>query len=123
MKKKVLLIDDQKEFSMLLKIFLSKKYTVETSENGLRALARLQNGYFPDVIVTDLMMPEVDGKTFIMQIKNSGAFNHIPVIVLSSIDRSSEKVDLLKSGASDYIIKPFNPDELDIRIDKVLKTA
>lgn len=123
MKKKVLLIDDQKEFSMLLKIFLSKKYTVETSENGLRALARLQNGYFPDVIVTDLMMPEVDGKTFIMQIKNSGAFNHIPIIVLSSIDRSSEKVDLLKSGASDYIIKPFNPDELDIRIDKVLKTA
>lgn len=123
MKKKVLLIDDQKEFSMLLKIFLSKKYTVETSENGLRALARLQNGYFPDVIVTDLMMPEVDGKTFIMQIKNSGAFNNIPVIVLSSIDRSSEKVDLLKSGASDYIIKPFNPDELDIRIDKVLKTA
>lgn len=123
MKKKVLLIDDQKEFSMLLKIFLSKKYTVETSENGLRALARLQNGYFPDVIVTDLMMPEVDGKTFIMQIKNSGAFNHIPIIVLSSIDKSSEKVDLLKSGASDYIIKPFNPDELDIRIDKVLKTA
>lgn len=123
MKKKVLLIDDQKEFSMLLKIFLSKKYTVETSENGLRALARLQNGYFPDVIVTDLMMPEVDGKTFIKQIKNSGAFNHIPIIVLSSIDKSSEKVDLLKSGASDYIIKPFNPDELDIRIDKVLKTA
>lgn len=123
MKKKVLLIDDQKEFSMLLKIFLSKKYTVETSENGLRALARLQNGYFPDVIITDLMMPEVDGKTFIMQIKNSGAFNHIPIIVLSSIDKSSEKVDLLKSGASDYIIKPFNPDELDIRIDKVLKTA
>ena len=123
MKKKVLLIDDKREFRKLVKIFLSKRYEVETAENGLKALNLLQNGYFPDVIVTDLMMPEIDGKTFINQIKNSGVFNQIPIIVLSSIDKSSERIDLIKSGASDYMNKPFNPAELDVRIYNMLKTA
>lgn len=123
MKKKILLIDDMGEFRELMKIFLSKKYEVGTAENGLKALAKLQKGYFPDIIICDLMMPEIDGKTFVNQIKISGVFSQIPVIILSSIDKSSERIDLLKSGASDYIIKPFNPEELEVRISNLLKTA
>ena len=123
MKKKILLIDDKEEFRRLVKIFLSNRYEVETAENGLKALSMLQNGYFPDLIVTDLMMPEIDGKAFLNHIKNSGVFNEIPVIILSSIDKSSKKIELLKSGAMDYMNKPFNPAELDIRIQNILKTA
>jgi len=121
MKKKILLVDDKGTFRVLVKLFLSNKYEVETAENGLQALSLLQHGYMPDAIVSDLMMPEVDGKTFLGQLKSSGALNHIPVIILSSVDKSSERVELIKSGAGDYMIKPFNPEELEIRIENLLK--
>lgn len=59
----------------------------------------LHEGYMPDVIVTDILMPEIDGKTFVKQLMASGAFNHIPVLILSSIDSSTDKIALLKAGA------------------------
>jgi len=121
MEKTVLLVDDKREFRNLMKIYLSRKYKIETAENGLHALTVLQNGLFPDLIVCDLMMPEVDGLSFVKQLKASGAFKHIPVIILSSIDTSSTKIELLKFGASDYMIKPVNPAELEIRIENLLR--
>jgi DNA-binding response OmpR family regulator len=121
MNKKVLLVDDKKEFRKLVKIYLSRKYDVETAENGLHALSILKNGFIPDLIVSDLMMPEVDGKTFLMQLRASGAYRNIPVIILSSIDKSSRKIELINNGADDYLIKPFNPEELETRIENLLK--
>lgn len=123
MKKRILLVDDKGEFRRLVKIFLSKNYEVETAENGLQALAQLQSGYLPDAIVSDLVMPEIDGKVLVEQVKISGMFNHIPVIILSNIDKSSEKIELIKLGADDYLVKPFNPEELEVRIERLLKTA
>lgn len=123
MKKKILLIDDKKEFRRLTKIILSSEFDIETAENGLEALSLLQKGYFPDLIVCDLMMPELDGEQFIIQLKASGAFHQIPVIVLSSIDKSSERVRLMKAGAADYLIKPYNPEELLVRINHQLNIS
>lgn len=123
MKKKLLIVDDKEEFRKLIKLFLSKKYDVESFENGMQALAFMQKGNLPDIIVSDLMMPELDGKTLLEQLKSSGVFKHIPVIILSSIDNSSERVELIKSGASDYLIKPFNPEELSIRIENQFRKA
>lgn len=123
MKKRILLVDDKGEFRRLVKIFLSKNYEVETAENGLQALALLQNGYLPDVIVSDLIMPEVDGKVLVEQLKASGMFQHIPIIILSSVDKSTEKIELIKLGAGDYLSKPFNPMELEVRIERLLKIA
>ena len=123
MKKKILLVDDKGEFRMLLSIFLAEKYEVHTAGNGLEALAALQNGLDPDMIVTDLMMPEMDGKSLITQVKTSGVFSHIPVLVLSTIDRSEERIQLLKGGADDFLVKPFNPEELDIRIESHLRKS
>lgn len=120
MKKNVLLVDDKKELRMVLKSYLVKNYNVETAESGLHALAMLQDGYWPDIIVSDLMMPGADGKTLVAQIKSSGLFSHIPIIILSSIDKSSERIELLRSGANDYLTKPFNPEELEVRIEQVL---
>lgn len=121
MKRNVLLVDDKKELRMVLKIYLSKKYNVETAESGLHALALLQNGYAPDIIISDLMMPDADGKTLVSQLKSGGLYSHIPIIILSSIDKSSERIELIKSGANDYMTKPFNPEELEVRIEQVLK--
>jgi len=123
MKKRVLLVDDKGEFRRLVQIFLSKNYKVKTAENGLQAISLLQNGYLPDIIVSDLMMPEVDGKGLVEQVKASGMFQHIPVVILSSIDKSAKKIELIESGAGDYLVKPFNPKELEVRIDRLLQSA
>jgi two-component system chemotaxis response regulator CheY len=123
MKSKILIVDDKSEFRRLTKTILSSKYDVETAENGIEALNLLQNGLMPDLIVTDLMMPVLGGKDFVEQVKSSGAFSHIPVIVLSSIDKSDEKIKLINLGASDYLEKPYNPAELMARIENLLKIA
>ena len=94
---------------------------MESAENGVDALSLLQNGYMPDLIVTDLMMPVLGGKDLVEQLKNSGVFNNIPIIVLSSIDKSDEKIKLINMGASDYLEKPYNPAELLARIENLLK--
>lgn len=121
MKKKILIVDDKTEFRRLTKTILSKDYVVESAENGIDALSLMQNGYMPDLIVTDLMMPVLGGKDFVEQLKNSGVFNNIPIIVLSSIDKSDEKIKLINMGASDYLEKPYNPAELLARIENLLK--
>lgn len=121
MKKKILIIDDISEFRRLTKAILLNKYEVESAENGIDALSLLQNGNIPDLIVCDLLMPVLGGKDFVEQIKSSGAFKDIPVIILSSIDKSDEKIKLINMGANDYLEKPYNPAELLARIDNLLK--
>lgn len=121
MKKKILIVDDKTEFRRLTKTILSKDYVVESAENGIDALSLLQNGYMPDLIVTDLMMPVLGGKDLVEQLKNSGVFSQIPIIVLSSIDKSDEKIKLINLGANDYLEKPYNPAELLARIENLLK--
>ncbi len=123
MKKKILLVDDKCDFRNLLKIILQQKFEVETASNGLEALALLQQGYFPDIIISDINMPSIDGITLLDQIKASEIFRHIPVIILSSIDESRQKIEALQLGASDYVEKPFNPLELEIRLNHVLVTS
>ncbi len=100
--------------------FLSKSYEVEAKEDGMQALAWLQGGNIPDMILTDLQMPNLDGMGLISHVKSSGFFKDIPMIVLSSKDGSNDRIKCLKLGAEDYIVKPFNPEELLIRIDRIL---
>ncbi len=121
MKKKILIVDDKTEFRRLTKTILSTNYQVESAENGVEALSLLQNGYMPDLIVSDLMMPVLGGKDLVDQLKASGAFCNIPIIILSSIDKSDEKIKLIKMGADDYLEKPYNPTELLVRIEKLLR--
>ena len=119
--KKILIVDDKSSITNLLAQFLNKEYIVETKSDGLEALTWLQKGNIPDVILTDWQMPEMDGLELIKRLKESGFFKDIPVIVLSSKDSSSDRVECLKMGAEDYIIKPFNPEELLIRLEKILQ--
>lgn len=121
MKKKILIVDDRTEFRRLTKTILSSVYEVESAENGIEALSLLQNGYMPDLIVSDLLMPVLGGKDFVGQLKSAGAWKDIPIIILSSIDKSDEKIKLIKMGADDYLEKPYNPQELLARIEKLLK--
>jgi DNA-binding response OmpR family regulator len=118
---KILLIDDKPSLSRLVVQYLSKSFEIVTKEDGLQALSWLQSGNIPDLIITDLQMPNMDGFEFISRVKESGFFKDIPIVVLSSNDGSNDRIKCLKMGAEDYLIKPFNPEELHIRIDRILK--
>ncbi len=120
MKKTILAIDDELSIRMLLENFLSRKYNVVTCNDGQEGLKYLEQGDLPDLIVTDIQMPNLDGYEFIKNVRASGFFNGIPVIMLSGIESSNERVKCLKLGADDYMVKPFNPEELSIRIDNMI---
>ena len=119
MKKKV--IDDKYEIRNLLNMFLSKDYEVVTFENGHTAFTWLQSGNIPDGIISDIQMPELDGRKFLSLVKSSGMFNKIPIIMLSSIHNSDERIKMLDMGADDYVVKPFNPAELKVRLSRLIK--
>ena len=120
MNKKILVIDDELSIRILLENFLKKEYDVVTKNDGLDAITWMEEGNLPDLIVADIQMPNLDGYEFIKNVRASGFFKDIPMIMLSGIESSSEKVKCLKLGANDYIVKPFNPEELSIRIELLL---
>ncbi|MCC6702561.1 MAG: response regulator transcription factor [Fluviicola sp.] len=120
MKKKILVIDDELSIRMLLENFLSKIYEVITKNDGMEGVQWLEQGNIPDLIVADIQMPNMNGNDFIKNIRSSGFFKEIPLIMLSGIESSQEKVKCLKLGANDYLVKPFNPEELAIRIELLL---
>jgi len=121
MKKKILVIDDEITIRTLLDKFLSNLYEAKALNNGQEALTWLQSGNIPDLMIVDLEMPGMDGYEFLKQVKSSGFFRSIPVLMLSGVDSSAERVKCLKAGALDFMIKPFNPEELTIKIDILLR--
>lgn len=121
MEKTLLAIDDEKSILMILEFVFGKKYQVVQKSNGKEALAWLQEGHMPHVIIADLNMPEMNGFEFILQIRASGLFREIPLIMLSGNENSADKIKCLRGGADDYMLKPFNPEELEARIDSILR--
>lgn len=119
--KQVLIIDDEPIMRKLLQQILKDKYEVILKENGREALEWMYSGNIPDLVVADLNMPEIDGFEYIEKVRESGFFNDVPLIVLSGEESSSERIKCLKLGANDYLIKPFNPEELGLRIDNLIK--
>lgn len=118
--KKVLIVDDEATILKLLNHYLSSYYTVTVMPDARQALLWMQEGNVPDVIVADIQMPNMDGDSFLKQIKSSGFFRDIPVIMLSGLENSAERIKFLKLGARDYVVKPFNPEELYLRIKNLI---
>ena len=117
----ILVVEDDAFMQAILNEFLGSIYQIETKSNGMEALAFLQNGNIPDLIIADLNTPEINGLELIEQLKISDFFNSIPVIILSGDESSEKRIKCLNAGADDYIVKPFNPSELDARIKVVLR--
>lgn len=120
MKKKVLIVDDKPEIAKVLIIYLSNEYDVTYMENPISAIAWLLDGNIPDAIISDLNMPEMDGHEFLLYLKRNELLKSIPVIILSSEEGSDERIKLLEDGAEDFVLKPFNPLELKIRLKKII---
>lgn len=121
MNKSILIVDDKPEIAKVITIQLSKDYDVHSEGNPIEALAWMHAGNIPDLIISDVNMPEMDGRTFLKHLKASSMFNFIPVIILSSLESSNDRIELLEAGASDFVLKPFNPQELKIRVRNLLR--
>lgn len=120
MRKKILVLDDKETIAKVLSIYLMSEYDCIWLPNGVQGMKWLQEGNMPDLIISDIRMPEMRGDDFLEWIKGNELFKYIPVIMLSSEDSTSERIRLLEVGASDYIVKPFNPMELKIRVKKII---
>ena len=116
----VLLVDDDPTLLSILARRLSREgMEVRTAPSGYAALGALERGW-PALLVVDLMMPGMDGFELCRRVKRIA---DLPIIVLSSVDASESKVRALEEYAEDYITKPFDPDELVARINRVMRRA
>ncbi len=120
-KTNILIIEDDEYMQHLLSEFLNTIYEVKAFKDTLDALNYLQNGNLPDLIIADLHTPKISGLQLINQLKNSNFFRLIPIIIISGDGASEKRIMCLNAGADDYMVKPFNPSELEARIRVVLK--
>jgi DNA-binding response OmpR family regulator len=120
MKKRILIIDNNEMLLGLISICYSEIFELFLCKNLKETQTYLQNGLLPDGIVTDFNLPNEDDKNFIQKIKNNPLYAHVPLIVLSDEEKTRSRTHCLKSKINDYVIKPFNPDELQLRIEKQL---
>ncbi|GAB3845935.1 response regulator [Hymenobacter terrigena] len=123
MKKHLLVIDDEPAIQLILEHFFSNEYEVVLTANGRDALEWLQQGLRVDVIVADYEMPIMNGLDFVRELRAFPAYEYTPLLMLSGTDETSKKILCLKQGADDYLVKPFNPEELEIRIKKIMGRA
>ncbi|MGF1536647.1 MAG: response regulator transcription factor [Elainellaceae cyanobacterium] len=121
--KRLLLIDDDPNLILLVKDYLEfRGYDVITAENGREALEVLGDD-MPDMIICDVMMPEMDGYSLVEHVRQDPKMNWIPVLFLSAKGQSQDKVKGLSTGADVYMVKPFEPEELVAQVESSLKQA
>jgi len=112
----ILIVDDQEANRFLLQQLIeSLGYKAEMAESGIEALMAIEN-HEPDLVLLDLMMPQMPGDVVLQKMKEDEVFRHIPVIVISAIDDRDRIVECIENGAVDYLIKPFNAVLLRARI-------
>ena len=104
MKKKILLVDDKSTIGKVAGVYLGKEYDFTYLEDPIKAIEWLNEG----------------NDEFLRYMKNNELFKSIPIVMLSSEESTTERIRLLEEGAEDYILKPFNPLELKIRIKKII---
>ena len=118
---KIVIVEDDTFMQSILQKYFSNSFDVEVFSDGFNVLSYLQEGNIPDLIVTDLNTPNMGGLALIKQIKASDFFSSIPIVVLSGEESSEMIVTCLDAGADDFVVKPFNPKELEARIKVVLR--
>ncbi|MEL6938616.1 MAG: response regulator [Cyanobacteria bacterium J06598_1] len=118
---KILVVDDLLEnLRLLSSLLLEQGYDVKKAPDGALALANVPR-FKPDLILLDIMMPEMDGYSVCQQLKADPAAQDIPVIFLSALDLTFDKVKAFEVGAADYINKPFHPAEVIARVKNQLR--
>lgn len=115
----LIIIEDNLDVSSYLKSLLSKDYNIFIANNGIEGF-NLVLKIIPDLIISDVMMPELDGYSLCKKLKSDIRTSHIPIILLTALSDQNSKLDGLAMGADAYLTKPFNTKELFVRIDKLI---
>ena len=115
----LLLVEDNKDLCQLIKLQLEDKFNIHIANNGVEGLKKVHL-YHPDIVVTDQMMPEMDGLEMLQSIRKDFQISHIPVIILTAKNDEGAKTKAITLGANAYITKPFSKEYLLARIDQLL---
>lgn len=117
--KKILTVDDSRTILKMLDVTLSSAgYEIEQAEDGLFGLAALEE-FDPDVIITDINMPRLDGFGFIERVRRNDRYRGVPILVLTTESGADKKDRARKAGATGWIVKPFDPSKLIDAIGRV----
>lgn len=120
--KTILIVEDNLDMREYIDSILSQYYNVWQAKDGKEALSLLESNK-PDLIISDIMMPRMDGMTFAKAVKESQSNRGIPFIILTALSEDRIRVENLRLGVDDYLLKPFNPEELLIRIQNLIMNA
>ena len=124
--KTILVVEDNPDLRSFLTIILEEKYNVIAAQNGQEALERLTNHQSPitnHLIISDIMMPIMDGIELLTKVKANDELRHLPFILLTARQSLDVKIDALRIGVDDYLTKPFKAEELMARIDNLINNA
>ncbi len=119
---KILVVDDMSTMRRIIRTILNQLgYTnIEEAENGKQALAKLKNEKF-DFVITDWNMPEMDGLTLVKTIRSDPELKHLPVLMVTAEAKKENVLEALKAGVNNYIVKPFTPEILKEKMEKIFK--
>ncbi|MBW4583662.1 ATP-binding protein [Aetokthonos hydrillicola Thurmond2011] len=119
---RILVVDDNADMRDYLYRLLSQRYEVEAVEDGMAAIATIRQG-IPDLVLTDVMMPKLDGFSLLRELRSDPQTQNLPIILLSARAGEESRIEGLEAGADDYLIKPFSARELLARVEANLKMA
>ena len=121
-KPSALVVEDDDQIAFLLKFIMEREgYTVHLARDGKQALQLIDSLLPPAVVTLDVMLPYADGYELLGAIRKKPEWQAVPVLMLTSKSQEKDVVRALDAGASDFIVKPFKPDELRARIKRLVK--
>jgi len=118
---KILLVDDSDVHLLIAENILKAKYEITSAKSGKEALTLLSKGFVPNLILLDVLMPEMDGWETYNKIKGISLLRNVPIAFLTSLDGVREKLYASRIGAADLITKPYEASDLLSRVEKMIK--
>ena len=118
---KILIVEDDKELRELFgRVLMKQGYDIKETSNGKEALEALHQDFY-DIVISDIMMPEMDGYELVSTLRKEG--NHIPVLMITAKDAFDDRRQGFQSGTDDYMVKPVNVNEMVLRVGALLRRA
>jgi DNA-binding response OmpR family regulator len=119
--RKILIVDDDETFRLVLSESLSARgYDVQSAANAVEAKARISERP-PDIVLLDIMMPDMDGVTLCRELRSAEAMRHVPILIVSALDDSETVKEALLFGATDFMVKPVDLVKAEKKIEDLLK--